>query len=152
MNSEIDELDKKLMLHLCSGVHSYSELAEKCGVSRNTVYRRLNRLEKEGLLHRVIMALPNFMKLGLSAICIMMDIGQTDVERVLRFLKKQSQVKFLWRTYGSYNVTTVILCRRGEEGSCISRLREVLEKMRIKLNKFEVAVSFTWEKIDFRPY
>jgi hypothetical protein len=82
----------------------------------------------------------------------MMDIPQADVEKVLRILKRLSQVKFIWRTFGASNITTVIICNKGEEGKCISNLRELMEKMRVKLNKFEVAISFTWEKIDFSPF
>ncbi len=152
MKNEIDELDRKIILQVCSGVPSYAELAEKCGVSRNTIYRRISRLESEGIIERIIMGLPNFTRLNLSAISIMMDVAQMDVEQVLKFLKRRQKVKFLWKTYGAYNITAVIICKKGEEGRCIFTLREILEKMRVKLNKFETAVSFTWEKIDFCPY
>ena len=152
MKYELDDLDKKIIVQFSKGVHSYAELAEECGVVRNTVYRRINRLEAEEVIDRKVRAIPNFTKLNLSAICVMMDISQSEVNRVIEFLKKQSQVKFLWRTFGAYNVTTVILCNQGEEGLCVSKLREALEKMRVTLNKFEVSVSFTWEKIDFSPY
>lgn len=148
----MDELDKKIVLHLSQGVYSYSELAEKCGAGRNTIYRRVNRLEGSGIIDRKFRAIFNFTKLNLSAICVMMDIAQSEVDRVINFLGRQSQVKFLWRTFGTYNITTVILCNKGEEGKCISTLREVLEKMRIDLNKFEASVSYIWEKIDLSPF
>jgi DNA-binding Lrp family transcriptional regulator len=149
---ETDELDRKIILQFSKGVYSYSELAEKCGVGRNTVYRRVGKLEAENIIDKKIRALPNFTRLNLSAICVMMDVAQSEVERVIGFLGRQSQVKFLWRTFGTYNITTVIICDKGEEGRCISSLREVLEKMHIALNKFEAAISYTWEKIDFSPY
>jgi len=150
--NELDALDKKIILQLCNGVYSYAELAEKCGVGRNTIYRRVSKLEAEKVIDKRVRAIPSFTKLNLSAICVMMDVAQSDVEPLINFLKKQVQVKFLWKTFGSYNITTVILCNRGEEGNCISNLREVLEKMRINLHKFEASVSFTWEKIDICPY
>jgi DNA-binding Lrp family transcriptional regulator len=149
---ELDELDRKIISHLSKGVYSYSELAEKCEVGRNTIYRRINRLEAENVIDKKVRALPNFTKLNLSAICIMMDIAQSEVESVMKFLKRQPQVKFLWRTFGAYNLTTVIICDKGEEGRCISNLREALEKMRVTLSKFEASISYTWEKIDFSPY
>jgi DNA-binding Lrp family transcriptional regulator len=149
---ETDELDRKIILQFSRGIYSYSELAEKCGVGRNTVYRRVGRLEAENIIDKKIRALPNFTKLNLSAICVMMDVAQSEVEKVISFLRRQSQVKFLWRTFGTYNITSVIICDKGEEGRCISNLREVLEKMNIALNKFEAAISYTWEKIDFSPY
>jgi len=152
MKTELDALDKKIILHLCNGVYSYGELAEKCGVGRNTVYRRVGRLEAEKIIDKKVRAIPNFTALNVSAICVMMDIAQSDIDRFMNFLKREPHVKFLWKTFGSYNITVVILCNRGEEGNCIANLKEVLEKMRITLNKFEASVSFTWEKIDFCPY
>jgi len=149
---ELDDLDRRIVLQLSEGVYSYAELAEKCGAGRNTIYRRVNRLEALGIINKRLRAIPNFTKLNLSAICVMMDIAQSEVERVVGFLERQSQVKFLWRTFGTYNVTTVILCNKGEEGRCISNLREILEKMRVNLNKFEASVSYSWEKIDLSPF
>ena len=148
----IDDLDKKIITQLSEGVSSYAELADKCGVGRNTIYRRINRLESQNIVDKIVRVIPNFTMLNLSAICVMMDIAQSQVSKVIEFLKKQSQVKFLWQTFGSYNVTTVIICNKGDEGNCISNLREVLEKMRVTPNKFETSISFTWEKIDISPY
>ena len=152
MKSVLDDLDRRILLQLCNGIYSYSELADKCGVGRNTIYRRISRLEAEKIIDKKVRAVPNFTRLNLSAICIMMDVAQSDVERLIKFLKRQRQVKFLWKTFGAYNITVVIICSKGEEGNCISNLREVLEKMKINLNKFEAAISFTWEKIDLCPY
>jgi DNA-binding Lrp family transcriptional regulator len=133
---KIDDLDKKIILHLSNGVASYSILAENCGVGRNTIHRRINRL----------------VNLNLSAITVLLDITQSEVDRVIKILKNQSRVKFLWRTFGAYNITVVIICDKGEEGVCISKLRTVLEKMRVKTNKFETTISYSWDKIDFSPF
>jgi DNA-binding Lrp family transcriptional regulator len=149
---ELDELDKKIIAQLSKGVYSYAELAEKCGAGRNTIYRRVNRLEASGIIDRKLRVMVNFTKLNLSAICVMMDIAQSEVDRVIGFLQRQPQVKLLWRTFGPYNIATVILCNKGEEGKCISTLREILEKMRVSLNKFESSISYIWEKIDLSPF
>ncbi len=88
----------------------------------------------------------------IAAITVMLDIPQSEVDRVIKLLKNQSRVKFLWRTFGAYNITVVIICDKGSEGTCISKLRTVLEKMRVKTNKFETTISYSWEKIDFSPF
>jgi DNA-binding Lrp family transcriptional regulator len=148
----LDDLDKKIILQLSNGVASYAKLAETCGVGRNTIHRRINRLVEDGLIDKKVRAIPNFTKLDLSAISVMIDIPQSEVDRVIKLLKNQSRVKFLWRTFGAYNLTAVIICDKGEEGMCISKLRTVLEKMRVNPNKFEAAISYSWEKIDFSPF
>jgi DNA-binding Lrp family transcriptional regulator len=149
---KIDDLDKKIILHLSNGVASYSILAENCGVGRNTIHRRINRLVTAGLIDKKVRAIPNFTNLNLSAITVLLDITQSEVDRVIKILKNQSRVKFLWRTFGAYNITVVIICDKGEEGVCISKLRTVLEKMRVKTNKFETTISYSWDKIDFSPF
>lgn len=152
MSVVLDELDKKIISHICRGVYSYNDLAKRCDVARSTIYRRINRMEETGVISKRIMAIPDFMKLDLTAISIVMDINQLEVDRVIDFLKHLPKVKFLWRSYGSFNVTAVIICDRGKEGECISNIRQILEKMNINIKKFEAAVSFTWEKVDLAPF
>lgn len=152
MKPVLDELDKQIIHHICNGVFSYTELGQLCNVGRNTIYRRMNRLEELKVIDKKIMAIPNFTKLELSAICIMMDVTQTDLDKTVRFLKRQPRVKFLWKTYGSHNLATVIICNKGEEGQCIFNLREALEKMRVETKKFDASISFTWEKVDLIPF
>ncbi len=148
----LDDLDKKIILHLSNGVASYAKLAENCGVGRNTIHRRINRLVAGDIIDKKVRAIPNFTKLNLSAISVMLDIPQSDVDKVIKLLKNQSRVKFLWKTFGAYNITAVIICDKGDEGMCISKLRTILEKMRVNPNKFEAAISYSWEKIDFSPF
>jgi len=99
LKGELDELDRKIILNLSRGVHSYAEIAKKCGVGKNTVYRKINRLESKNIIDRKSKALPNFTNPNLSAICVITDMPQSDVDKVLRILKRQPQVKFLWRTF-----------------------------------------------------
>jgi DNA-binding Lrp family transcriptional regulator len=152
MKIVLDELDKKIMSYICRGTYSYNELAKLCSVGRSTIYRRVNRLERIGAISKRIMAIPNFSKLNLTAIDIAMNINQLDADRVIKFLKGLPMVKFLWRSYGGYNITVVSLCEKGDEGECISKIRKILEEMEVKIQKFEAAVSFTWEKVDLAPY
>ena len=43
-------LDRKIIQYLSTGINSYQELARICGVTRNTVYRRIAPLKiKESL-------------------------------------------------------------------------------------------------------
>ncbi|MEM1838947.1 MAG: winged helix-turn-helix transcriptional regulator [Candidatus Bathyarchaeia archaeon] len=59
----IDQLDMKILRYMCEGLYSYEDLARLCGTSRNTVYRRVARLEKDGVIRKIIMAIPDFSKL-----------------------------------------------------------------------------------------
>ena len=152
MKIVLDELDKKIITYLCTGTYSYKELAELCGVGRSTIYRRIDRLEKIGAISKRIMAIPNFTKLNLAAVGIGMDISQLDMDRVIEFLKGLSIVKLLWRSYGRHNIVVLSVCDKGDEGESISKIRESLEKMEVKIHKFDASVSFVWEKVNLAPY
>jgi DNA-binding Lrp family transcriptional regulator len=152
MKESMDDLDYKIVRLITSGVHSYDDLAHACNVGRNTVYRRINRLEKIGVLTKRIGALPNFEKLGLSAVIMGININTEDIDRTVTFLKRQSQVKFLWKTFGTHDLVVAIICDKGDVGTCIYNLRNALEKLGIAVRSFDVSTSISWEKIDLTPY
>jgi DNA-binding Lrp family transcriptional regulator len=56
-------------------------------VTRGTVYRRIEKLEKNNIIEKKIMAIPNFKVLNLSAICIGMQVAYEDTEKVTEALK-----------------------------------------------------------------
>jgi len=145
----LDELDRNIMHHLCSGIYSYNDLAKICNVTRGTVYRRVNKLENMHVISRKIMGIPDYTKLDLSAICIGMDVAHENMEKVIELLKRQPSVKFLFKTYGTHNVILIMIGDKGEEGQTIYDLREKLENL--KINSFDVSIGFSWEKIDFAP-
>jgi len=152
MRGMIDDLDRKIVRYISNGVYSYDELGKLCNAGRNTVYRRIDKLEKMGIITRKIMAFPNFEKLDLSAVIIAMDVSPADLDRTVDFLKKQHQVKFLWKTYGAHDLVFAIICDKGDVGTCIYNLRRALEKLNVQPTKFDASTSISWEKIDLSPY
>jgi len=152
MKEVIDDLDRKIVRYVSNGVYSYNELGKLCDAGRNTVYRRIDKLEKMGIITRKIMAFPNFEKLDLSAVIIGMDVNPVDLDRTVDFLKKQHQVKFLWKTYGTHDLVFTIICDKGDVGTCIYNLRRALEKLDVRPTKFDASTSISWEKIDLSPY
>lgn len=147
----IDKLDIKILRHICEGAYSYDDLAERCKVSRNTIYRRIAKLEEMGVIRKRVMALPDFSKIGFSAVVIGLNLSPKDIEKAISFLKSQHQVKFLWRTYGAHDLLVTILCDKDDVGTCIYNLRKGLEDMNISVTKFDVSVSIVWEKMQVAP-
>lgn len=147
----LDELDIKILRYMCEGLYSYEDLAKRCGVGRNTVYRRISKLEQVGVIKRKITALPDFSKIGFSAVVVGINLNPKDIEKAISFLKVQHQVKFLWRTYGHHDIIVTILCDKGDVGTCIYNLRKALEELGVQVNKFDVSVSIIWEKMYITP-
>jgi len=98
------------------------------------------------------MAFPNFEKLNLSAVIIGLNISTKDIDKAIAFLKRQHQVKFLWKTYGTHDIVLAIVCDKGDVGTCIYNLRNALEKLKINVTEFDTSTSVSWEKIDVTPY
>lgn len=147
----IDYLDRKIVHHMCNGVYSYNELAKLCNAGRNTIYRRIDKLEKQGIIRKRIMAIPNFDKLDLSAIIVGINVSIEETEKTIAFLKKQPHVKFLWKTYGTHDIVFTMLCSKNDLGKCIYSLRTELAKLKINITKFDTSGSVSWEKIDLNP-
>lgn len=152
MPVNLDETDKKIIHHVCNGTYSHSELAELTGVSRNTVYRRLHRLEDKGVLKKRLMAFPDFEKVGFSSIIIGINVGLGGLEETIDFLKRLNRVKFLWKTYGEYEIVAVLMCDKENVGDCINNMKKALEKLDAEINEFDAAPSVSWEKAEFTPY
>lgn len=152
MKNKVDDLDRKIVRHICNGVYSYEELGKMCNASRNTIYRRIDKLEKMGIIVKRIMAFPDFEKLNLSAVVFGMNMSPRDVDKTIAFLKRQPQVKFLWKTYGTHDIVFTIICDKGDVGTCIYNLKTALQKLDVAAVRLDSSTSVSWEKIDFSPY
>jgi len=149
MRGKLDELDFKIIRHICTGVYSYDELAELCNVGRNTVYRRINKLERMGIVTRRVMAVPNFEKLGLSAVIVGINLNFQDMDKTLNFLKKYPGVMLICKTYGEHDLVFILLCGREDVGSCVLKLRKALDDLKVQISDFDVSISISWDKLEF---
>jgi len=89
---------------------------------------------------------------GKVEVIIGLNLGTQDVKKTIDFLRRQRQVKFLWKTYGTHDIILVIVCDKAEVGTCIYNLRDALERLKINVTGFDTSTSVTWEKIDVVPY
>ena len=132
------------------GISSYEDLARECNVTRNTVYRRMNILEKKGVIQRITRIIPNYDKLDIVAVFVAAEIAEADQERALALIKANPGVKLLWRTYGNHNIIGIAFCSKGEEGQTIRKIKLILE--RFNAVEIKASVGYAWEKIDFTPF
>ena len=150
MSVVLDELDKKVLHEICRGIHSYDDLAKILNVTRGTVYRRIEKLEKNNVIEKKIMAIPNFKVLNLSAICIGMEVAYDDTKKVTEALIQLPSIKLVWNCYGAHNIIAILVCEKGCEGNTISSLRQLLSKLRT--SEHHISVGFEWAKVDISPY
>ena len=152
MKIDLDEIDRKILQYACGGIHSYKDLGKLCHVGRNTIYRRIDRLEKMGVIKKLVTAVPDYDKLNLAAVHIGLNVRQIETDKAVEILKRIPRVKFLWKTYGTHSVTMVMLCEKDKIGECVFDLKISLEKEGVDAHHMDVSTSFSWEKLDFSPY
>jgi DNA-binding Lrp family transcriptional regulator len=146
----LDELNMKIIQEMAKGIGSYEELAQRCGVTRSTVYRRVVNLEKEKVITRQIRIALDFEKLRRVVINFGINVEPKNEERAVATLIKLANVKMLWRTYGAHNLVLIVFCDKGEEGKVIDELRHIFEELNV--TSFESCVGFSWEKNDMTPF
>jgi DNA-binding Lrp family transcriptional regulator len=146
----LDELDKRIVQLLSVGISSYEDLARECKVTRNTVYRRMNILEKNGVIQKITRCVPNYEKLGVVAVFVAAEIAAADQKKALASIKADAGIKLLWRAYGNHNIVSIAFCNKGEEGQTIHRIKSILEGL--NATKIKASVGYVWEKIDLTPF
>ena len=149
MSDILDELDKRILRELCTGISSYDDLAQACNVTRNTIYRRVNRLENLQVISRKIMAIPDFSKLGLSAVLVGLDFNPEENNKIMDAVEELPRVKLVWRTYGDHQLILIMTCEKGFEGQAIEELRNAVAKLGV--NHMHISVGYEWGKINFVP-
>ena len=135
---------------MSQGINSYEELAKKYNVTRSTIYRRLEHLEKAGVVVRRLHVNVDFDKLNLVAVHIGINVANLQEDRAIETLKKYSEIKIIFRTYGTSNLIAILFCNRGEEGKTIFKMREILEQLNVA--SYDISIGFKWEKLDLTPF
>lgn len=121
-------------------------------MSRNTVYRRLENLEDNGIIKKRIMAVPDFEKMGFQIVIIGLNVGIGDVDEVVDYLKGLDDIKFLWKTYTDFEIVAVLVCDKRNVGTCINSLKNALSELDVEVDDLSAFPSISWEKIDFSPF
>jgi DNA-binding Lrp family transcriptional regulator len=148
--ASIDELDKKIIQEMGRGINSYEALAQKCNVTRSTIYRRVTKLEEMKVITRQTRVVPDFEKLNRIALAVGISVAQKDEQKIIDALKRSDDIKMMWRTYGAHNLILITFCSKGDEGNKIDKLRAILEEYPVK--SIDICVGFGWEKMDLTPF
>jgi len=146
----LDEFDKKLLHEVCTGIHSYDDLAKMMKVTRGTVYRRIDKLEKMHVIRKKIMAIPEYKNLNLSAIIVGFHVAYHDMDKIIEAIKTMPELRLLWRTFGVHQVVAVLNCEKGSEGQTINKLHKTLSELGTA--QYQVSIGFEWEKVEIPPY
>ncbi len=148
-SNELDETDEKIISTICceSDV-SYSKLAEEIGVSRNTVYRRMDKLKENEIFEDKSITIPDFDKIGVSTIFVGLEIGFNESNEIVEYLEKQEEIKLLLETYGEYDIIAILFVKNLDIKKTIKTLKEKIGNQDFEVTEFDTCIGTTWDKID----
>nr|AGF93048.1 hypothetical protein FLSS-8_0018 [uncultured organism] len=138
----------KIICHFCQGFKSYQDIADDLDVSRNTVYRRVNRLRDENILREEVHALPDLSELGLTTIIIGLSLNMNNLEKAIDLFNKESNVKAIWETYGKHDLISIIISEKEKVGENIRNIKKKFQESEVKVKDFDVSTAISCEKLD----
>jgi DNA-binding Lrp family transcriptional regulator len=116
--AELDLKDKKILFELdTNSRQTYQEIAKKVRLSKDAVFYRIKRLEKEGIVQRY-QTLIDVGKLGFISFRIFYKLQNTTSqieEDIINFLKNHKIVVWMVTIEGYWDINTWILCKEISE-------------------------------------
>ncbi len=105
---KIDELDIKILAELQKNARkSLREIAEKLKIAEGTVYNRINKLKKLGVIERFIPII-NYSKLGYDLIAVIGITAEgSHLIEIEKLLAKEPNVTAVYDVTGQFDIITV---------------------------------------------
>ncbi len=130
MRAKIDAIDLKLMELLSENSRlTYKELAAKLKTTRQRVSRRLEKLEKTGLIKKYTI-IPDFDQLGYIYVVLGITVKPgTDIDPIVEDLKNEPDVKVIEKALGSHNLILHLLAPKDMK-ALETRINEISSKIR----------------------
>ncbi len=111
---KLDLKDRKILFELdTNSRQSYQQIANKVRLSKDSIFYRIKRLEKEGVIERY-QTLIDVGKLGYISFRIFYKLQNTTSkkeEEIINYLKNQRIVGWMVSVEGNWDINTWILCK-----------------------------------------
>ncbi|MGO8805659.1 MAG: Lrp/AsnC family transcriptional regulator [Candidatus Bathyarchaeia archaeon] len=120
---KIKELDSEILKSLLrDGRTGYNEIADRCGVSKNKVWKRYKAMEKRGIVNGATVQI-NFGSFGFDAlVTLLISVEPQQLEQVMELIGKITEVR-AYRQYDSvYNIRAVATLRNLNELDHVKQL------------------------------
>jgi Lrp/AsnC family transcriptional regulator len=142
---QIDTIDKRLLTELQrDSSRSIETLADVVGLSRNTCWRRVARLEEDGVIaRRVALVDPAKVNLGLP-VFIVVKAGRHNADATEQLRKAVLEIPEIVGAYRTAGEIDYILQARVPDVAAYDRL---YKKLIAKLDMSDVSASFVMEEI-----
>ncbi|WP_026148013.1 Lrp/AsnC family transcriptional regulator [Robiginitomaculum antarcticum] len=147
MSEKIDDIDIQILKHLQSdSSQSLDSLAQICGVSINTCWRRVQRLERDGIIERRVALIDND-KVGLP-LTVFVAVKTDDhsaawAEKFRSAVDKMPEIVEFYRLAGEVDYILKIMV------ASVADYDRVYQRLITKVSLADVSASFAMEKLKF---
>ncbi|NJD99349.1 Lrp/AsnC family transcriptional regulator [Thermococcus sp. LS1] len=110
MADKINGIDIRILKLLAKNARlTYKELAEILGTTRQRISRRMDRLERNGIIKKYTI-IPNYDALGYIHVILGITVKPSiDLDEVISSLKEDENIKIIQRAIGSHNLVIHIV-------------------------------------------
>jgi len=110
MGDKINGIDIRILKLLSKNARlTYKELAEILGTTRQRISRRMDRLERNGIIQKYTI-IPNYDTLGYVHVILGITVKPTvDLDDVVNTIKDDENVKIIQRGLGSHNLVVHVV-------------------------------------------
>ena len=122
---KFDDTDVRVLRNLQKDARTnFADIAKECGVSVDTIIKRLQRLEKNGVVKGTTILLePRLMGMDCLA-SLEVNVDAVDVQEVVAAMRKQPGVVFCTPSMGMQNIFAIAVLRSMKE---LNLLRESIK-------------------------
>jgi DNA-binding Lrp family transcriptional regulator len=142
----MDEIDLNIlkMLKQDSRV-SLGKIAEKLGISKATVSRRISKMEDDDLISGFTL-ITNSTKLGLMRALIGVEVAGSSLTEVIEELKKFDEIQNIFKVFGDHSLICEVYTKS------VDSLYELIQSRILKVTSIQnVEVDILIEKISLNP-
>lgn len=160
---KLDLKDRKILYELdLNSRQSYKKIAQKVGLSKDSVIYRIKKLQNKGIIKQFHTIL-DVGKLGLTSFRLYLKLQNTTPKKekeIINFLKKQKIVPWLVSIDGEYNIGMLILTKSIKETNLLwekllDKYRDFIEKKQLTIFTKVIYFSRAYildKKINIKEY
>ncbi len=146
---KIDPVDIKIVHLLSENARlTYKELAEIIGTTRQRISRRMNKLEKMGIIQKYTI-IPNYEALGYSHIILGITLKPgAKLDEIVSTLREKEHVKIIQKALGAHNLVVHIVAPKD-----MKEIQSIIESVTSDIKDIDhLDITFVTETCKFQTF
>jgi len=146
MADKINGIDIKILKLLANNARlTYKELAEILGTTRQRISRRMDRLERNGIIRKYTV-IPNYDALGYVHVILGITVKPSaNIDEIIPILVEDENIKIVERALGSHNLVVYIVGPKD-----MKELEKIINEVSKKIPGIDkLDITFVTETVKF---